>query len=127
MPKLFHAALCAGLLAAGSAVPAAAQAPKPVALVVVNVQAVALGYRASQLIGRHVSNDRGDDIGKIEDLIIGQDKVLFAIIGVGGFLGIGEHLIAVPYNQLVVSKQRIVLHGATKDAVRRLPQFHYAR
>jgi sporulation protein YlmC with PRC-barrel domain len=104
-----------------------AKGPKPVALVAVNVQAVALGYRARELIGRNVTNDRGETIGKIEDLIVGRDKVLFAIIGVGGFLGLGEHLIAVPYNSLTVTPQRIVLPGATKAAVQRLPQFKPAR
>jgi sporulation protein YlmC with PRC-barrel domain len=104
---------------------ATAAGPRPVALVVVNVHAVALGYRASQLIGRTVHNDRGEDIGKIDDLIVGRDKVLFAIVGVGGFLGIGQRLIAVPYASLTMSPQRIVLPGASKAAVQRLPEFKY--
>ncbi|MDB5435287.1 MAG: hypothetical protein JWR47_1544 [Phenylobacterium sp.] len=127
MSNLFKASFCAAVLATSFSLPAAAQAPPPVALVVVNVQAVALGYRASQLIGRAVTNDRGQAIGKIDDLIIGRDKVLFAIIGVGGFLGLGEHLIAVPYSSLAVTSQHIVLAGATKEAVGKLPQFRYAK
>lgn len=126
MTRRLAAALCSLGLAAALGGPSAAQGPKPVALVVVDVHAVALGYRASQLVHRPVRNDQGAEIGRIGDLIIGRDKVLFAVIGVGGFLGIGEHLIAVPYDQLVVSPQRILLHGATKEALRRLPQFHYA-
>lgn len=126
MSRPVAAALCSLGLAAAVGGPSAAQGAKPVALVVVDVHAVALGYRVSQLIHRPVKNDQGAEIGKIEDLIIGRDKVLFVVIGVGGFLGVGEHLIAVPYDQLVVSPQRILLHGATKEAVRRLPQFHYA-
>jgi hypothetical protein len=120
------AALTALMLTLGTGVPpSAAQAPPPVALVVVNVQAVALGYRVSQLIGRQVSNGK-EDIGKIDDFIIGRDKVLFVIIGVGGFLGIGQKLVAAPYNRLTVTAQRIVLPGATKEALRRLPEFKYA-
>ena len=111
-------------LAPGSA--SAAGGPPPVALVVVNVQAVALGYRASQLIGRTVTNDRGEDIGKIDDLVVGRDKVLFAVLAVGGFLGLGAHLVVAPYNSLRVSPQRIVLPGATKAALLRLPEFKYA-
>jgi sporulation protein YlmC with PRC-barrel domain len=126
MSNALKAGLCSVLLAASAPWPSAAQAPEPVALVVVDVHAVALGYRASQLIGRSVSNDRGEVIGKIDDLIISQDKVLFVVIGVGGFLHLGEHLIAVPYNNLVVTKDRILLRGATKEAVGRLPQFRYA-
>lgn len=122
----FKVSLCAAVLATGLSSPVAAQGPPPVALVVVDVRAVALGYRATRLFGREVTNERGEEIGKIDDLIVGRDKVLFAVIGVGGFLGIGEHLIAIPYNSLAVTSRSIVLRGATKDSVRRLPQFRYA-
>ncbi len=117
------AALALGL-APGSA-PAAPSGPPPVHLVVVNVQAVALGYRATQMVGRPVFNDHGEQIGKIDDLIVGRDKVLFAILSVGGFLGLGAHLVAAPYASLTVSPQRIVLPGATKAALLKLPEFHY--
>ena len=126
MSTFLRATLCVAVLAGAPVPPAAAQGPKPVALVVVNVAAVALGYRATQLIGRPVSNGT-ENIGKIEDLIVGRDKVLFAIIGVGGFLGIGERLVAIPYNSLAVTSQSIVLRGATKAAVGNLPAFHYAK
>jgi hypothetical protein len=126
MKTFVRAAVCAAILAGMSVPPAAAQAPKPIALVVVDVTAVALGYRATQLIGRPVGNGT-ETIGKIDDLIVGRDKVLFAIIGVGGFLGIGERLVAVPYNSLAVTSQSIVMRGATKAAVGKLPAFHYAK
>ena len=125
MTSLFKAALGVAILASAPAPSPAAQI-KPVALVVVDVAAVGLGYRATQLIGRPVSNGQ-ESIGRVDDLIVGRDKVLFAIIGVGGFLGLGERLIAVPYNSLTVSTQSIVLAGATKAAVGKLPAFHYAR
>jgi hypothetical protein len=112
-------------LGAGFVGPAPAGAQTPVALVVVDVKAVALGYRASKLIGRPVTNDQRQEIGKIDDLVIGRDKVLFAIIGVGGFLGIGAHLVVAPYDHLTVSPQRITMPGATKEALRKLPEFHY--
>ena len=127
MSNLLKASLCIAVLATALSVPAAAQGPPPVALVVVDVRAVALGYRATRLIGREVRNERGEEIGKIDDLIVGRDKVLFAIIGVGGFLGIGEHLIAIPYNTLAVTNQSIVLRGATKAALGKLPAFHHAK
>ena len=125
MNTFLNATLCAALLAGALAPPATAQAPKPVALVQVDVKALALGYRASELIGRPVSNGT-ENIGKIDDLIVGRDKVLFAIIGVGGFLGIGERLVAVPYNSLAVTSKSIVLRGASKAAVGKLPAFRYA-
>ena len=117
-------AVVTGLSFAAAAAPALAQ--RPVALVVVDVKAVALGYRASQLIGQPVYNDHNQNIGKVDDLIVGRDKVLFAIVGVGGFLGMGQHLVATPYTTLRMSPNRIVLPGATKDALLKLPEFHYA-
>ncbi|MDB5424670.1 MAG: hypothetical protein JWQ29_2086 [Phenylobacterium sp.] len=118
-------ALSALVVTLAASAPQSAMAVAPVALVVVNVQAVALGYRASQLIGRPVTNGK-EEIGKIDDLVVGRDKVLFAIIGVGGFLGIGQHLVVAPYNRLTVTPQRILLPGATKAALLKLPEFHYA-
>jgi phosphate/sulfate permease len=118
-------ALSALVAALAAGAPQSAAAVAPVALVVVNVQAVALGYRASQLIGRPVTNGK-EEIGKIDDLVVGRDKVLFAIIGVGGFLGLGQHLVVAPYNGLTVTPQRILLPGATKAALLKLPEFHYA-
>jgi sporulation protein YlmC with PRC-barrel domain len=102
-----------------------AAAQRPAVLVVVDVRVVALGYRVSQLIGRSVTNPAGETVGKIDDFIIQRDKVLMTIISVGGFLGIGDRKIAIPYASLVVAPNHIVLPGATKQAVARLPQFQY--
>lgn len=115
-------AVAAGI---GFASAAPAQAAQPVSLVIVDVHAVALGYRASQLIGQAVYNDHNQQIGKLDDLIVGRDRVLFAIVGVGGFLGLGQHLIAVPYTSLRMTPNRIVLPGGTKQALLKLPEFHY--
>jgi sporulation protein YlmC with PRC-barrel domain len=98
-----------------------------VALVVVDVVAVADGYRASKLRGATVVNSKNEKIGELDDLIVGKDRVLFGIVQVGGFLGIGSHLIAVPYDSLQISEagKRIVLPGASKEHVKDLPEFKY--
>lgn len=98
-----------------------------VALVVVDVVAVADGYRASKLHGATVVNSKNEKIGELDDLIVGKDRVLFGIVEVGGFLGIGSHLIAVPYDSLQISEagKRVVLPGATKEHVKDLPEFKY--
>jgi len=98
-----------------------------VALVVVDVVAVADGYRASKLRGAPVVNSKNEKIGELDDLIVGKDRVLFGIIQVGGFLGLGSHLIAVPYDSLQISEagRRVVLPGATKEHVKDLPEFKY--
>jgi sporulation protein YlmC with PRC-barrel domain len=106
-----------------------ASAVTAVALVHVDVAIVAQGYRASELIGHEVVNDKGEDIGKIDDLMIGRDaRALFATLQVGGFLGLGGHLVAVPYKSLMFNdaENKIILHGATKEALSALAEFKYA-
>jgi sporulation protein YlmC with PRC-barrel domain len=93
-----------------------------------DVKVVARGYRASKLKGTTVTNDKNEKIGEIDDIIIGRDKVLFAILQVGGFLGLGGHLVAVPYQSLVIDDtgRKIQLPGASRDALKKLQKFEYA-
>lgn len=104
-------------------VPAAAQ--RPVVLAVVDVKVVALGFRVSQLLGKPVYNPQGETIGHLDDFVVQRDKVLMTIINVGGFLGIGGRLVAIPYSSLRMTPKGIVLPGASKTAVGRLPAFRY--
>src|SRR5437660_8422301 len=82
--------------------PAGAQvAPQTVELAKVNVQKLAAGYRASKVIGSSVTNDTNETIGKIDDLLVSPDgKEPYAVLSIGGFLGVGTHLVAVPYDNL---------------------------
>ena len=58
-------------------------------------------WRTSKLIGLSVYNNNNEDVGDINELIVGQDGRIEAfVIGVGGFLGLGEHDVAVPFNQV---------------------------
>jgi sporulation protein YlmC with PRC-barrel domain len=58
-------------------------------------------WRATRLDGLDVYNPNNEKIGDISELIIDrQGKIEAVVIGVGGFLGIGEHLVAVPYDQV---------------------------
>jgi sporulation protein YlmC with PRC-barrel domain len=79
-------------------------------------------WRSSRLIGLNVySND--DKIGDINELIVGQDgKIEAVVIGVGGFLGIGEHHVAVPFNQVkFVEEPRRVATTDTRPATPTAP------
>ncbi len=81
-----------------------------------------------QILGKHVVNDQNEKLGKIEDLVVNPDKSMsYAIIGVGGFLGMGKHDIAVPVSQLRSEEDRFVLPNATKESVKAMPEFHYAK
>ena len=107
--------------------PAWAQgAPQTVKIERVDVQKVAAGYRSSKIVGSPVVNDANEKIGTIDDLLVEpSDKVLFVVLSVGGFLGMGEHLVVVPFNSLRMEGNRVVLLGGSKDALEALPKFKY--
>ncbi len=76
------------------------------------------------ILGKDVYNESNEDIGTIEDLLVTRDKAIsYAIIGVGGFLGMGRHDVAVPVNQLQVSDGHIVLPRVTKETLKAMPAF----
>jgi len=50
-----------------------------------------------------------------------------SFIGAGGFAGVGRHDVAIPVNQLKHEEGKIVLPGATKEAIKALPKFEYAK
>jgi len=85
------------------------------------------------LIGSAVFNDRDEKIGSIDDLVLGKDnKADEVIVSVGGFLGMGNKLVAVPYNELRLgdtknasSSNKVVMPGATKESLKGQPEFHY--
>src|SRR5512134_3978871 len=93
----------------------------------VDVQKLAAGYRSSKIVGSAVVNDANEKIGDVDDLLVEpSDKVLFAVLSVGGFLGMGERLVIVPFSSLQISGKKVMLPGGTKDALNALPEFKYA-
>jgi sporulation protein YlmC with PRC-barrel domain len=101
--------------------------PQTVELAKIDVQKLAAGYRASKVIGSNVVNEENEVIGKIDDLLISLDgKEPYAVLSIGGFLGMGTHLVAVPYETLKSTDDKIVLPGGTKNSLRMLPEFKYA-
>jgi sporulation protein YlmC with PRC-barrel domain len=84
------------------------------------------GWRASKLLHATVYNDQNEKIGKIDDFVVTPDGALsVAIVDVGGFLGMGAHRVAIPVKQFGQVSPRIVLKGATKEALKGLPEFKY--
>ena len=86
------------------------------------------GYRASKLLKSDVYNQDGEKIGAIDDFIVGgENKVSFAIISVGGFLGMGDRLVAVPAKLFTSNKAyQVVLPKASKADLKALPAFQYS-
>jgi len=124
--------MLAGLALLGMAVygtPAMAEnVTQTVATVSIDVQKLSTGFRASKVIGSSVVNDANETVGKVDDLIVSPDdnKSAYVILSVGGWLGVGTHLVAVPYNMLLISKDKILLPGVTKDQMKSMPEFKYS-
>jgi hypothetical protein len=102
-------------------------APQTVRIERVDVQKLAAGYRSSKIVGSTVVNDTNEKIGEIDDLLVEpKDKVLFAVLSVGGFLGMGEQLVVVPFSSLQIEGRRVTLPGGSQDTLKELPTFKYA-
>ena len=76
-----------------------------------------------EIISMAVYGENGDRVGDIDDIVMADNK-MFAIVGIGGFLGIGEHEVAVPLERF---KSRtagtLVLPNSTQEALERLPEY----
>jgi sporulation protein YlmC with PRC-barrel domain len=112
------------------AAPVAGRAP--LGITVIEMETLVVGRSAKRdLFGKTVVNDKNEKIGKVDDLIISPSKgsntpaASFAIIGVGGFVGIGKREVAIPTEQLKLQNKQLTLPGATKDALKAMPPFMY--
>ena len=58
-------------------------------------------WRASKVVGLNVYNSKDENIGAINDLLMDKSgNIKAVVIGVGGFLGMGEHLVAIPFEKI---------------------------
>jgi hypothetical protein len=102
-------------------------APQTVEIAKVDVQQLSAGYRSSKIVGSTVVNDANETIGKIDDLLVSPDgKQPYAVLSIGGFLGMGTHLVVVRYDALKFADKKIILPGGTKAGLKMLPEFKYA-
>ena len=115
---IFAAALIGPALSQGT--------PQTLSILKVDPASLATGYRTSKVVGSTVVNETNETVGTIDDLIVTPgDKVPFAVLSVGGFLGMGTKYVVVPYNSLEVRDSKMVLAGATKESLKSLPEFKY--
>jgi sporulation protein YlmC with PRC-barrel domain len=84
-------------------------------------------HRASKLIGAQVFNTANENIGEINDLIIDHaGKVSRVILGVGGFLGLGEHEVAVSFPELRITQDGTSLRvtsSLSRQGLSAMPQW----
>ena len=84
---------------------------------------------AKELLSKNVVNAANESIGDINDVLIDHEgKVAAVIVGVGGFLGMGEKDVALPYDQLTFSTDTnnnslIVGTNATKESLETAPEY----
>jgi hypothetical protein len=102
--------------------------PQTAGVVKVDPATIATGYRTSKMVGSTIVDDANEDVGTIDDLIVTPgEKVPFAVLSVGGFLGVGSKYVVVPFSApQVKDKTHMILPGATKDSLKALPEFKYA-
>ena len=100
----------------------------PLGIAVTELSVVTMGWSAKrQILRQTVYNDKNEKVGKVDDIIVAPDKAIsYAIVGVGGFLGVGKHDVAIPVNQFKLENKKLVLAGASKDVLKAMPEFQYA-
>jgi sporulation protein YlmC with PRC-barrel domain len=120
-------AACAAVTAQGAAAQVVGQ--QPIGITVAEADAILSGWSVKRSILRKpVFNDNADTIGTIYDIVVAPDKsVSYAIIDARGFVGIPHHDVAVPVDQLDFVDGKLVLPGATRDALKAMPAFQYAK
>jgi len=81
------------------------------------------------IIGASVKNNANETIGEIKDIHVGKDGAIKgAVVGVGGFLGVGERDVLISWDQLNFTRDGdrdlVVKTNATKDSLKALPEYH---
>ena len=74
-------------------------------------------WRTSKMAGLSVYNDKNESVGSINDLLTDKSgNIKAVIIGVGGFLGVGEHLVAVPFDKVKFVSEPVAYTSASGSA-----------
>ena len=102
---------------------------QPLGISVEESQAILAGWSVRKsILNKPVFNESGARVGVIHDIIVAPDRsVSFAIIAANQFLGVSNHDVAIPVEQLDFVDGKLVLTGATKAAIKSLPEFEYAK
>jgi len=86
---------------------------------------------SSKLKGLNITNQKDETIGEISDLAIKNNQVDALILSVGGFLGMGEHYVAVSPASVKVSLNKdnkwVATMNTTKEALKAAPEFKYPK
>ncbi len=121
MTRLFLKSLAASAVLAASAISAPVFAAD-------NMQ-TADEFRTSKLVGTKVYNSTNENIGSVEDIVLKADGSMDEVVlSVGGFLGMGDKYVSVPFSNLKITRDgtslKIVTDG-TKDSLKALPDYQF--
>ncbi|MBS0232118.1 MAG: PRC-barrel domain-containing protein [Proteobacteria bacterium] len=121
MRRLIRQILAAGVMATASVATLPAFAAD-------NMQSVD-ELRTSKIVGTKVYNNANENIGSVEDIVLKPDGSMDEVVlSVGGFLGIGDKYVAVPFSDLKISRDgsslKITTNG-TKDSLKALPAYKF--
>jgi hypothetical protein len=127
MQRLIRLIAAASLVILAAAPVYAQGAPQTVTLMKVDPQSLATGYRTSKVVGSTVVSEANETVGTIDDLIVTPSgQAPYAVLSVGGFLGLGTKYVVVPFTALKIVDKKMVLPGGSKDALKALPDFKYS-
>ena len=92
--------------------PAATDSAKPATAAAASDTSFQGNWRGSKLVGLSVYNDANESLGSINDLLMDKSgNIKGVVIGVGGFLGVGEHLVALPFDKVKFVNEPIAYTG----------------
>ena len=82
-------------------------------------------FSADELIGKDVVNAKGDNVGEIQDVVVDpSSKAMYAVVSVGGFLGMGDKDVAIPFDQMRMNDRNANLMSETSaDQLKQLPAY----
>jgi sporulation protein YlmC with PRC-barrel domain len=82
--------------------------------------------RASDLLGMDVINSSGEDIGEIDDLTVGEDGSIEAVLALGGVLGMGEKMVTIGYDNMQFDEEREhLIVNITEEELENMDEFQY--
>jgi hypothetical protein len=96
-------------------------------LLVVELAELRPTYSVSDLLGRPVINEVGEKIGQLDDLLVADDRLAYAVLSVGGFLGVGAHQVVADFRNLLIDDDEIVLPGAAKETLKTMTVYDQPR
>lgn len=82
----------------------------------------------NKIMGKSVYNEKDEKIGDVEDVVLASDgQVTTYVIGAGGFLGMGQRSVAVPFDKVTEVNGKLLLQGFTKEQLKALPEVKVAK